>query len=140
MKRNLKLRKTYAFSPEKVWRALTESEYMAKWIMDNNFIPRPGYRAKFTAPAQKGWEGIVYSDVLEVEENRRITYTWEVNEDKIPTTLVWSLEPQKNGTLVTLEHKGFEGLGGIITSMAFASTWKNILNRKLPTVLKYMEN
>jgi uncharacterized protein YndB with AHSA1/START domain len=141
MERNLTLKHILPYSPEKVWQVLTDKDDMAKWLaMANDFVARKGHRAQFTSPTpQKAWDGIVHSEVLEVDVNRRIAYTWEFGEQKVTTTLVWTLKAKQNGTEVTLEHKGFTGVGGFVTSMAFASTWKNVLKKKLPAVLKYVE-
>ncbi|MFB6393843.1 SRPBCC domain-containing protein [Polymorphospora lycopeni] len=52
--------------PEKVWRALTDPDLVAAWLMPNTFEPRVGHRFTFrTDPAQQrtwrilggGWRG-----------------------------------------------------------------------------------
>ncbi|MFU8853255.1 SRPBCC family protein [Micromonospora sp. SL1-18] len=40
-----------AHPPAKVWRALTDSDLLARWLMPNDFGPVPGHRFTFhTAP------------------------------------------------------------------------------------------
>src|SRR5262245_19151101 len=63
-------------SPEKVWRALTQSALIAQWLMQNYFKPETGHRFTFRAQPQPGWTGIVNCEVTVVEPLRRLVYTW----------------------------------------------------------------
>lgn len=93
-------------APEKVWRALTDPELLAEWL-----LPAVGFEleagAEFTlwAPAQPGWEGDVECRLLEVEAPRRLSYTWVVGE--IDTVVTFTLTPIAAGTRLTLMQSGF---------------------------------
>ncbi len=75
MKRDIKLEAVYPYPPERVWRALTDSQAMADWLMDNDFKPEVGHKFRFTAPDSRGWRGYVDCEVLEVDPPRKLSYT-----------------------------------------------------------------
>ncbi len=60
-------------APEKVWRALTVPELVAAWLMPNDLCPEEG--ANFTFNGKPG-EGDVECEVLAVEPERLIRYSW----------------------------------------------------------------
>src|SRR5947209_6960665 len=62
--------------PAKVWRALTDPELLAKWIMANDLQPEVGHAFTFRADPTPWWDGIVHCEVLEVGPERRLRYTW----------------------------------------------------------------
>jgi uncharacterized protein YndB with AHSA1/START domain len=106
-------------SPEKVWRALTNSEVLAKWMMPNDFEPRIGYRFQFQAskqgnrnkPTEPDGEpgGITgaHCEVIEMEAPHRLAYTWRESSDSpdsLPDLVTWILEPSESGTRLRMEH------------------------------------
>ncbi|MEQ8751505.1 MAG: SRPBCC domain-containing protein, partial [Amphiplicatus sp.] len=62
----------FAHPPEKLWRALTQPHLIAEWLMKNDFKPAVGHRFNLTGE----WGGVLDSEVLEVEPNRTLSYTW----------------------------------------------------------------
>lgn len=60
-------------SIEKVWDALTNSETLAKWVMENNFKPIVGYQCQFI---NKEIDLVVESEVLIVDKPHKLSYTW----------------------------------------------------------------
>jgi uncharacterized protein YndB with AHSA1/START domain len=58
-------------SPEKIWRALTQNSLIAEWLMKNDFQPVVGHRFNLRAD----W-GAVDCQVLAVEPNKTLSYTW----------------------------------------------------------------
>ena len=102
--------------PEKVWRALTDAEVLAKWLMTNDLEPEVGHRFTFQAPPIPGqWDGKVACEVLEVVPLERLSYSWQGGSDKlegyggrIDTVVTWTLAPDGNGgTRLHLSHSGF---------------------------------
>ena len=53
-----------AHPPAKVWRALTEPELLAKWVMANDMKPSVGHAFTFRLEPTPWWDGIVYCEVL----------------------------------------------------------------------------
>lgn len=86
--------------PEKIWRALTQPHLLAEWLMKNDFMPVVGRR--FTFPAD--W-GTVDCQVLEVEPNRTLSYTWA--SYGLDSVVTWTLTPTGTGTHLRVEQSGF---------------------------------
>jgi uncharacterized protein YndB with AHSA1/START domain len=91
--------------PEKVWRALTQGELIKAWLMDNDFQPAVGHKFSFRSKPVPNWNGVIESEVLIVEPNTRLSYTW--NTLGVDSVVAWTLTPTKNGTLVRMEQSGF---------------------------------
>ena len=47
MKRDLKFDRFYPHPPDRVWKALTDPQALARWYMDNDFQPVVGHRFQF---------------------------------------------------------------------------------------------
>jgi uncharacterized protein YndB with AHSA1/START domain len=101
--------------PAAVWRALTEPQLLARWLMENDIRAEVGHRFTFRAPPIPGWDGVVQCQVLEVDAPRRLRYSWRGGSDdlqgygtRIDTIVTWTLSPTEGeGTLLRLEHAGF---------------------------------
>jgi uncharacterized protein YndB with AHSA1/START domain len=52
---------------------LTDSDTLAKWIMENNFQPIVGHKCHFR---NEQWNLIVNCEVLVVDEPCKLSYTW----------------------------------------------------------------
>jgi uncharacterized protein YndB with AHSA1/START domain len=70
--------------PAKVWRTLTELELLAKWIMVNDMRPVVGHRFTFKAQPTPWWDGIVHSEVLEIDLHKRLHYSWRRGPESSP--------------------------------------------------------
>ena len=101
-KRTIVVDYTLAHPPEKVWRALTESDLLACWLMENDFRPEVGHRFTFrTQPMPAfGFDGIVRCEVLAVDRPHRLRHSWVGGA--LDTIVTWTLTPKGNGTLLFL--------------------------------------
>lgn len=136
MSREIRIEQAYAFPPERVWRALTERDALAEWLMPNDFEPRVGHKFQFRSQAMPGWRGYVDCEVIEIDPPRRLAYTWLGDDDwEAPTIVRWTLEPQGGGTLLRLEHTGLEGEWGAKLHAMFSQGWKKMMEKKLAAVL-----
>jgi uncharacterized protein YndB with AHSA1/START domain len=95
-------------SPAKVWRALTEPELLAEWL-----LPTIGFKldvgAAFTLKAPQaypGWDGTVSCEVLEIEAQRKLSYTWRV--PFLETVVTFTLTPTESGTRLSVVQSGFK--------------------------------
>jgi uncharacterized protein YndB with AHSA1/START domain/DNA-binding transcriptional ArsR family regulator len=104
-KMNLTVSQDFNFkSPiNKVWNALTDSDTLAKWIMENNFKPIVGHKSQFR---NEQWNLIVDCEVLVVEEPFKLSYTWVGGP--INTIVTWTLKQEDETTYLHLEQTGFE--------------------------------
>jgi uncharacterized protein YndB with AHSA1/START domain len=134
-KRDLKFEVTYPYPPENVWRALTDPQAIAQWLMKNNFEPRLGHKFQFRVePKPRGWSGIVDCEILHLDPPRLLAYSW--CGSGINTVVTWTLEPVAEGTRLRLEHRGFRGLRGWMVSRMLGKGWSSkILANNLPAVL-----
>jgi uncharacterized protein YndB with AHSA1/START domain len=91
--------------PEKVWRALTQGPLIQEWLMANDFQPVVGHRFHFRSTPVPNWDGLIEGEVIEVEPNSRLTYSWATMGMK--SLVAWTLTPANGGTHVRMEHSGF---------------------------------
>jgi len=93
--------------PEKVWRALTDQALLAEWLLPSiGFELAPGAAFTFQAPPQPGWDGTVSCRFLEIEAQRKLSWSWVVGD--IDTVVTFTLEPTATGTRLTLVQSGFK--------------------------------
>jgi uncharacterized protein YndB with AHSA1/START domain len=106
--------------PERVFRALTNPDDLARWwrgvggIARAEMDLRPGgiYRLEFRMP--KGAIAVVHGKVREVEAPRRLVMTWFSPEyPGLETLLSFELESIPGGTRLTLRHSGLTEPGSL---------------------------
>lgn len=99
------------YSPEKVWRALTQSALLEEWLMKNDFRPIVGHRFNFRSTPMPQWSGVVDCRVLVVEPHKRLSYSWNSSgadaANGMKTVVTWTLTPTKSGVLLRMEQTGF---------------------------------
>jgi uncharacterized protein YndB with AHSA1/START domain len=87
-------------SPDKIWRALTQPHLIEEWLMKGDFAPVVDHRFQFRAD----W-GAVDCQVLEVEPNKTLSYTWSAYG--LESVVTWTLTPTATGTHLRMEQSGF---------------------------------
>jgi uncharacterized protein YndB with AHSA1/START domain len=94
--------------PERVWKALTDPDLVAVWLMPGDVRPQIGHRFTFrTAPRpDAGFDGVIHCEILAAEPERLLRYTWRGGS--LDTTVTWTLVPEGHGTRLFLEHDGFD--------------------------------
>ncbi len=93
--------------PEKVWRALTDPVLLTEWLLPViEFELEPGAAFTFKTQPQPGWDGIVTCRFLEIETNRKLSWTWVVGD--IDTVVTFTLTPTASGTRLSLVQSGFK--------------------------------
>ena len=94
------------YPPEKIWRALTQPHLIEEWLMKNDFSPSVGHRFNL-----RGDWGGVECEVLTVEPNRTLSYTWDHAHDDaayaLKSVVVFTLTPTGAGTHLRVEQSGF---------------------------------
>lgn len=103
--RSLVIEKELPHPPEKIWRALTQGPLIKEWLMDNDLQPVVGHRFSFRSTPMPNWDGIIDSEVLVVEPNKKLSYSWTALG--LESVVVWTLVATSGGTLVRMEHSGF---------------------------------
>ena len=86
--------------PEKVWRALTQPHLIEEWLMKNDFKPTLDHRFNL-----RGDWGAVDCQVLAIEPNRTLSYTWAAMG--LESVVTWTLTATSMGTHLRMEQSGF---------------------------------
>jgi uncharacterized protein YndB with AHSA1/START domain len=131
--------------PEKVWRALTEPELIAAWLMPNDFRLQIGHRFTMRTRPAAGFDGVVDCEVLAVETNRRLSYSWRGGSKErrgygasLDTVVTWTLSPGAGGgTRLRLDHDGFTA-GQESTFNILKQGWSTNVAERLGQVLDAM--
>ncbi len=109
--RSILIEKEIPHPPERIWRALTQGPLIKEWLMENDFQPVVGHKFHFRAAPMPHWNGVTDCEVLVVEPNKRLSYSWNSSGEEaakgLKTVVVWTLTPTKSGTLVRMEQSGF---------------------------------
>lgn len=123
-------------SIKEVWKALTVSEILEKWIWKNDFKPVVGYEFQFRSEPNEYWDGIVNGEVLDISEPNTLAYTWASAGET--TTITWTLKEDAEGTNLHFEQTGFseetkayEGAieGAKYSWMEFGNNLKSVLEQ-----------
>lgn len=92
---------------ERIWRALTQPHLIAEWLMKNDFSPVVGHGFNLRGD----WGGVLDCEVLAVEPNRTLSYSWNFTHDdaafNLRSVVTFTLTPTANGTLLRVEQAGF---------------------------------
>jgi uncharacterized protein YndB with AHSA1/START domain len=89
-----------AHPPEKIWRAFTQPHLIEEWLMKSDFQPVVDHRFNL-----RGDWGAVDCQVLAVEPNKTLSYTWGALG--LESVVTWTLTPTSTGTHLRMEQSGF---------------------------------
>jgi uncharacterized protein YndB with AHSA1/START domain len=105
--RSVVVEREIAHPPEKLWRALTQPHLIEEWLMKNDFKPSVGHRFNLRGD----WGGVLDCEVLAVEPNRMLSYTWNFAHDdaafNLTSVVTFTLTPTNTGTHLRMEQTGF---------------------------------
>ena len=99
--RSVVVEREFPFPLEKVWRALTQPHLIEEWLMKNDFKPVADERF-----CLRGDWGTIDCQVLEVEPNKTLSYTWSALG--LESVVTWTLTPTNAGTHLRMEQSGFQ--------------------------------
>ena len=103
--RSVVIEKELPHPPEKVWRALTQTSLIKEWLMDNDFQPAVGHKSQFRSIPMPHWNGIIDSEVLVVDPNKKLSYSW--GSLGLESVVTFTLTPTDAGTHIRMEQTGF---------------------------------
>ncbi|MCP3822690.1 SRPBCC domain-containing protein [Streptomyces sp. A3M-1-3] len=132
--------------PAKVWRALTEPELIAQWLMPGDFRLRVGHRYTMQAVAipATGFSGTVQAEVLAFETEQMLRIGWQdaapADGLQVDWTLTWTLQPEGKGTRLFLVHEGFDPDNPVQqrARTIMGGGWKSHVAKRLEAVLDGM--
>jgi uncharacterized protein YndB with AHSA1/START domain len=103
--RSVVIEREIPFPPEKIWRALTQPHLIEEWLMKNDFKPVVGHRFNLRRNPQLNWNIVIDCQVLVVEPNKTLSYTWAAYD--LESVVTWTLTPTSTGTHLRMEQSGF---------------------------------
>lgn len=96
-------------APEKVWRALTQPELVAAWLMPGDIGAEPGRR--FSLRSDHAEASRVDCEIVESVPHRVLRYSWRddvARREGLTSTVTFELVPRDDGgTHLRVEHGGF---------------------------------
>ena len=105
--RTVTIERDFAHAPQKLWRALTQPHLISEWLMDNDFAPEVGHRFKLRGE----WGGVLDCEVLLIEPETSLSYTWDFNSDDpayaLKSVVTFTLTPTAGGARLRMEQSGF---------------------------------
>ncbi len=105
--RSVVVEREIPYPPEKIWRALTQPFLIAEWLMKNDFKPDVGHRFNLRGE----WGGVLDCEVLAIEPNRSLSYTWNFKHDdaayNLQSEVTFTRTPTPAGTHLRIEQWGF---------------------------------
>ncbi len=106
-KRSVIVEREFPYPPEKLWRALTQPHLIEAWLMKNDFQPVQGHHFNLHGE----WGGVLNCEVLVVEVNERLSYTWNFPHENpdfnLESVVTFTLTPTNTGTRLRMEQCGF---------------------------------
>ena len=95
--------------PEKVWRAITDPALLTEWLLPVVDLKlQPGAEFAFRTQPYPGWDGVVNCRVLDIEPQRKLSYTWVVGDMFLDTVVTFALTPTASGTRLSIVQSGFK--------------------------------
>jgi uncharacterized protein YndB with AHSA1/START domain len=105
----------FEHSIETVWRAMTDSEWLAVWFFPNDIEPVMGHKFTIWGRPIERWDGEFKCQVLAVEAPGKIVFRWYGGHGELKTfgrymdtTVTWTLSALPGGrTRFHFVHEGF---------------------------------
>jgi uncharacterized protein YndB with AHSA1/START domain len=123
------------YAVDKIWRTLTTSELLMKWLMPNDFQPTVGHRFNFRTKPIGDWDGVVHCEVLACDPPQLLRYSWKGGADtnpdfgsKLDSVVTWTLTPVEGGTQVRMVHDGFVFPGNRYAFDIMSPGWGKIVD------------
>jgi len=105
--RSVIVEREFKASPDKLWRALTQPHLIEEWLMKNDFQPKVGHGFNLRGD----WGGVLDCEVLAVEPNRTLVYSWNFAHDdpafNLTSVVTFTLTPTADGVHLRMEQAGF---------------------------------
>jgi uncharacterized protein YndB with AHSA1/START domain len=145
----VRINRTIAAAPERVYRAWLDPELLRRWIAPYDRVvthaeveERPGGRFAIYQEGEGASIGGMESEIVELEPNRRIVFNWRFVgpqreiEPGLDSRLTITFEPVAEGTELTLVHERLDAFAAAHPEIAplIETGWGAVLD-KLPAAL-----
>jgi len=102
--RSITTEKDLAYPIEAVWRAMTDSEWLAVWFFPNDIQPTVGHKFTIWSRPVERWDGDFKCVVLAAEPNALLRFSWSGGHEELKgfgrymdTTVTWTISPLPDG-------------------------------------------
>jgi uncharacterized protein YndB with AHSA1/START domain len=107
---------------ERVWRALTDPDLIARWLMPNDFKLQAGHRFAIDSdPIRRcGLGGAGHCEVLAFDEGKMLRIAWTAAGEtmsSLDSTVTFTVAPEGAGTRLLIEHDGIHSCLFVITGI-----------------------
>ena len=100
---------TYNAPPEKVWRAITNSEEMKQWYFNiPDFVPEIGFEFNFVGGPDESRQYKHLCKIVEVVKGKKLAYSWRYDGYEGNSKVRFELFPEGQQTKLKLTHEGLE--------------------------------
>lgn len=138
----------FTFPVETVWRAMTDSEWLAVWFFPNDIQPVPDHKFTIWSRPIERWDGEFQCQVTQVVPDKLLKFTWRGGHEElkgfgryVDTVVTWTLTPIEGGTRLTFAHDGFatdEASNGVYEIMSKgAESVLRSLAKRLPDLVEH---
>jgi uncharacterized protein YndB with AHSA1/START domain len=139
----------FDFHVETLWRAMTDSEWLAVWFFPNDILPVEGHKFTIWGRPIERWDGEFKCQVLALDAPKMMSFRWYGGDEELKgfgrymdTTVTWTLSPLPNGgTNFRFVHDGFgtdpqsDGVYDVMVKGS-QSVLRSLANR-LPDLVKH---
>ena len=128
----------FPHAPEIIWKTLTTSDLMARWLgmTPTGFEPVKGKRFTYKTSPAGAWDGTIQCQVLDVVPNERLVYAWTGGDEgnvgygsRLDTVVTFTLSKVADGTRVRLVHSGFVLPKNETAFKNMGNGWKTVVGR-----------
>ncbi len=123
-------------SPDIVWQALTDKDQMMQWYFDlDAFEARPGFEFSFIGRGKDGTKEYIHlCTVMEVEVNKKLSYTWRYKDFEGDSLVSFELFPEGEDTRIRLTHEGLDTFPAMedFAEVNFKEGWTMLIGTLLP--------
>ncbi len=136
-RQNIVVEEVFPNAPEKIWKALTTGELMARWIhmVPTGFAPMPGTKFTYQTTPAGAWDGVIRCEVLDVIPNERFVYAWRGGHEtnvgygsRLDTVVTFTLTKEAGGTRLRVVHSGFELPQNETAYRNMSGGWKKVVH------------
>jgi uncharacterized protein YndB with AHSA1/START domain len=119
----LRVEELVSHPADRVWRALTDPDLIARWLMPNDFKLEAGHRFAIDSdPIRKcGLGGTGHCEVLAFDEGRMLRIAWSAAGEKmsgLDSVVTFTVAPEGPGTRLIIEHDGLHPCPYVIGNVA----------------------
>ncbi|OAI23739.1 ATPase [Methylosinus sp. R-45379] len=147
--RNITTEKDFEHPVDAVWRAMTDSEWLAVWFFPNDIRPEVGHSFTIWSRPIERWDGEFQCKVLEVVPGEKLSFRWKGGHEELKgfghymdVTVTWTISALPDGG--THFHFIQEGISTEPTSDALydimlkgADSVMRSLAKRIPDLLEH---